>query len=109
MSRRSAVICCACQRAFSRRLAFAASRNRPSRGLRSLGTWMRMAATASRGDSGAAAGTGSSLTRRTIARGVQANLATFLCVIENVVLIDEADAPLAEGEKLDVHREGALH
>jgi isopentenyl-diphosphate Delta-isomerase len=30
-------------------------------------------------------------------------------VIENVVLIDEEDAPLGEGEKLDVHRSGALH
>jgi isopentenyl-diphosphate delta-isomerase len=30
-------------------------------------------------------------------------------MIENVVLIDEADAPLGEGEKLDVHRSGALH
>jgi isopentenyl-diphosphate Delta-isomerase len=30
-------------------------------------------------------------------------------VIENVVLIDEADAALGEGEKLDVHRQGALH
>jgi isopentenyl-diphosphate delta-isomerase len=30
-------------------------------------------------------------------------------VIENVVLIDEADAALGEGEKLDVHRRGALH
>jgi isopentenyl-diphosphate delta-isomerase len=30
-------------------------------------------------------------------------------VIENVVLIDEADAALGEGEKLDVHRQGSLH
>ena len=30
-------------------------------------------------------------------------------MIENVVLIDEADAPLGEGEKLAVHRSGALH
>jgi isopentenyl-diphosphate Delta-isomerase len=30
-------------------------------------------------------------------------------VIENVVLIDEADAALGEGEKLDVHRQGTLH
>jgi isopentenyl-diphosphate delta-isomerase len=30
-------------------------------------------------------------------------------VIENVVLIDEADVPLGEGEKLEVHRSGALH
>jgi isopentenyl-diphosphate delta-isomerase len=30
-------------------------------------------------------------------------------VIENVVLIDEADAALGEGEKLDVHRSGVLH
>jgi isopentenyl-diphosphate Delta-isomerase len=30
-------------------------------------------------------------------------------VIENVVLIDEADAALGEGEKLAVHRQGALH
>jgi isopentenyl-diphosphate delta-isomerase len=30
-------------------------------------------------------------------------------VIENVVLIDESDAALGEGEKLDVHRTGALH
>ena len=28
---------------------------------------------------------------------------------ENVVLIDEEDAALGEGEKLDVHRRGALH
>jgi isopentenyl-diphosphate Delta-isomerase len=33
----------------------------------------------------------------------------FCGVIENVVLIDEADAALGEGEKLDVHRQGALH
>jgi isopentenyl-diphosphate delta-isomerase len=33
----------------------------------------------------------------------------FSAVIENVVLIDEADAALGEGEKLDVHRQGALH
>jgi isopentenyl-diphosphate delta-isomerase len=32
-----------------------------------------------------------------------------LAVTENVVLIDEADAALGEGEKLSVHREGALH
>jgi isopentenyl-diphosphate delta-isomerase len=30
-------------------------------------------------------------------------------VIENVVLIDEADAAVGEGEKLDVHRTGTLH
>ena len=30
-------------------------------------------------------------------------------MIENVVLIDEADATLGEGEKLAVHRSGALH
>jgi isopentenyl-diphosphate Delta-isomerase len=30
-------------------------------------------------------------------------------VIENVVLIDEEDAELGEGEKLDVHRSGVLH
>jgi isopentenyl-diphosphate delta-isomerase len=30
-------------------------------------------------------------------------------VIENVVLIDEADAALGEGEKLAVHRAGTLH
>lgn len=30
-------------------------------------------------------------------------------MIENVVLIDEEDAPLGEGEKLDVHRSGVLH
>ena len=30
-------------------------------------------------------------------------------MIENVVLIDEADAPLGEGEKLEVHRSGVLH
>jgi isopentenyl-diphosphate delta-isomerase len=30
-------------------------------------------------------------------------------VIENVVLIDEEDAALGEGEKLDVHRSGVLH
>jgi isopentenyl-diphosphate delta-isomerase len=28
---------------------------------------------------------------------------------ESVVLIDEGDAPLGEGEKLDVHRSGTLH
>lgn len=28
---------------------------------------------------------------------------------ENVVLIDEEDVPLGEGEKLDVHRTGTLH
>jgi isopentenyl-diphosphate delta-isomerase len=28
---------------------------------------------------------------------------------ENVVLIDEADAALGEGEKLEVHRRGLLH
>lgn len=33
----------------------------------------------------------------------------FPTVIENVVLIDEADAPLGEGEKLAVHRSGTLH
>ena len=33
----------------------------------------------------------------------------MIAVIENVVLIDEADAALGEGEKLDVHRQGALH
>ena len=33
----------------------------------------------------------------------------FPTVIENVVLIDEADAPLGEGEKLEVHRSGTLH
>ena len=30
-------------------------------------------------------------------------------MIENVVLIDEADAALGEGEKLAVHLAGALH
>jgi isopentenyl-diphosphate delta-isomerase len=30
-------------------------------------------------------------------------------VIENVVLIDEEDGALGEGEKLDVHRSGVLH
>ena len=30
-------------------------------------------------------------------------------MIEHVVLIDEEDAPLGQGEKLDVHRSGALH
>ena len=30
-------------------------------------------------------------------------------MIENVVLIDETDAPLGEGEKLEVHRSGVLH
>ena len=30
-------------------------------------------------------------------------------MIENVVLIDEADLPLGEGEKLEVHRSGVLH
>jgi isopentenyl-diphosphate delta-isomerase len=30
-------------------------------------------------------------------------------VIEHVVLIDELDAPLGEGEKLAVHRSGELH
>jgi isopentenyl-diphosphate delta-isomerase len=29
--------------------------------------------------------------------------------VEHVVLIDEGDAALGEGEKLDVHRTGALH
>jgi len=33
----------------------------------------------------------------------------LIAVIENVVLIDEADAALGEGEKLAVHRQGALH
>jgi isopentenyl-diphosphate delta-isomerase len=33
----------------------------------------------------------------------------LFAVIENVVLIDEADAPLGEGEKLEVHRSGLLH
>ena len=33
----------------------------------------------------------------------------FPAVIENVVLIDEADAALGEGEKLAVHRQGTLH
>src|SRR4051812_14053924 len=35
--------------------------------------------------------------------------ARFFRVIETVVLIDEADAALGEGEKLDVHRRGTLH
>ena len=52
MSRRWAVICCTCQRAFSSSLALAASRKRASFGLRSVGAWMRMAATASRGARG---------------------------------------------------------
>jgi isopentenyl-diphosphate delta-isomerase len=30
-------------------------------------------------------------------------------MIETVVLVDEADAALGEGEKLDVHRTGTLH
>ena len=30
-------------------------------------------------------------------------------MIENVVLIDEADAPLGEAEKLEAHRSGVLH
>ena len=30
-------------------------------------------------------------------------------MIENVVLIDESDVPLGEGEKLEVHRSGVLH
>jgi isopentenyl-diphosphate delta-isomerase len=30
-------------------------------------------------------------------------------MIETVVLVDEADAALGEGEKLDVHRSGTLH
>ena len=30
-------------------------------------------------------------------------------MIERVVLVDEADAALGEGEKLDVHRTGVLH
>ena len=33
----------------------------------------------------------------------------FFLVIENVVLVDEADAALGMGEKLDVHRTGVLH
>src|SRR6478609_8479253 len=49
MSIRSAVTCWTCQRAFSAVLALAASRKRASLGLRSVGAWMRIAATASLG------------------------------------------------------------
>ncbi len=49
MSIRSAVTCWTCQRAFSAVFAFAASRKRASFGLRSVGAWMRIAATASVG------------------------------------------------------------
>src|SRR5919107_4041297 len=35
--------------------------------------------------------------------------ASLSAVEETVVLIDEADATLGTGEKLDVHRTGALH
>ena len=44
-----------------------------------------------------------------MSHGVRVERIPFLGVIENVVLIDEADAALGEGEKLDVHRQGALH
>ena len=49
MSIRSAVTCWTCQRAFSAVFAFAASRKRASFGLRSVGAWMFIAATASLG------------------------------------------------------------
>src|SRR5262245_6985696 len=48
MSSRSALICATCQRAFNAMSSLAAARNAASRGLRSLGAWMRIAATASR-------------------------------------------------------------
>jgi isopentenyl-diphosphate delta-isomerase len=55
---------------------------------------MRIAATASRGGRvGSVIGFG---------------LCSF-AVIENVVLVDETDGALGTGEKLDVHRSGALH
>ena len=49
MPRRSAVTCAACQRALSCVSALAAASTPASLGLRSLGAWMRIAATASRG------------------------------------------------------------
>jgi hypothetical protein len=49
MPSRSAVTCAACQRAFSCVLAFAAASIRASLRLRSLGAWMRIAATATGG------------------------------------------------------------
>src|SRR3954447_12783263 len=55
MPSRSAVTCAACQRAFSVSFALTASRNRASRGLRSLGAVTRTAAAASRGESGPSA------------------------------------------------------
>src|SRR3954447_7077540 len=94
MSIRSAVTCWTCQRALSAVLPFAASRKRDSLGLRSVGAWMRIAATASRGARGGSV----------IGFGL-----CSLSVIENVVLVDEADGALGTGEKLDVHRAGVLH
>jgi isopentenyl-diphosphate Delta-isomerase len=55
---------------------------------------MRIAATASRGARGGSV----------IGFGL-----CSLAVIENVVLVDEADGALGTGEKLDVHRSGVLH
>ena len=43
------------------------------------------------------------------ARGRSGESLGCAAVIENVVLIDEEDAALGEGEKLDVHRSGVLH
>src|SRR4051794_22430651 len=108
ISRRSAVTCWPSQRALSLSLALAASRKRPSFGLRSVGAWMRIAATDSRGGRGPT-GTLSavvSLITQPVSHGVPAR---FFRVIENVVLIDEADAALGEGEKLDVHPQGKPH
>src|SRR4051794_41973663 len=71
---------------------------------------MRIAATDSRGGRGPT-GTFSALVSlispRSVAR--RGGGARFFPVIENVVLIDEADAALGEGEKLAVHRQGTLH
>src|SRR3954451_7443323 len=52
MSSRSALTCETCQRAFNDRSPFAAARKAASLGLRSLGAWMRIAATDSRNVSG---------------------------------------------------------
>src|SRR4051812_39715475 len=94
MSSRWAVICWTCQRALSSSFAFAASRKRESLGLRSVGAWIRIAATASRGARGGSV--------------IGFGLCSF-AVIENVVLVDETDGALGTGEKLAVHRSGVLH
>src|SRR3954454_12106317 len=99
MSIRSAVTCWTCQRALSGVHALAASRKRASFGLRSVGAWMRIAATASFG-----AGRGSG-----IPADDRSAVGSAAVMVENVVLIDEADAALGVGEKLSVHRRGALH